>query len=108
LAANEWARLIEERSNGAMTVEVYPSAQLGSKSDVIDQMLAGDNVITLADGAFLADRGAKDMGIMFAPYIFESWDDVWRLVDSQWFADQSAIVEEQGLKVLTANWIYGD
>jgi tripartite ATP-independent transporter DctP family solute receptor len=108
LAANEWARLIEERSNGSMKVEVYPSAQLGSKSDVIDQMLAGDNVITLADGAFLADRGAKDLGIMFAPYVFESWDDVWRLVESDWFADQAAIVEDQGMKVLTANWIYGD
>lgn len=108
LAANEWARLIEERSNGAMKVEVYPSAQLGSKSDVIDQMIAGDNVITIADGGFLADRGAKDLGILFAPYIFESWDDCWKLTKSDWFSEQTAIVEEQGLKVITANWIYGD
>lgn len=108
LAANEWARLIEERSNGTMTVEVYPSAQLGSKSDVIDQMIAGDNVITIADGGFLADRGAKDLGILFAPYIFESWDDCWKLIESDWFKSQTDIVEETGLKVLTANWIYGD
>lgn len=108
LAAREWARLINERSNGSITVDVYPSAQLGSKSDVIDQMLAGDNVITLADGGFLADRGAKDMGILFAPYVFSSWEDVWKLTKSQWYADQLKIVEGAGLKVLTSNWIYGD
>lgn len=108
LAANEWARLVEERSNGTMKVEIFPSAQLGKKGDIIDQMLAGDNVITLADGAFLADRGAKDLGILFAPYVFSSWDDVWKLTSSDWYADQLKIVEGTGLKVLTSNWIYGD
>lgn len=108
LAANEWARLVEERSGGTMKVEVFPSAQLGSKSDVIDQMLAGDNVITIADGGFLADRGAKDLGILFAPYVFDSWDDVWRLTESDWYKEQLGIVEGTGLKVLTSNWMYGD
>lgn len=108
LAANEWAKLVEERSGGSMKVQVFPSAQLGKKGDIIDQMLAGDNVITIADGAFLADRGAKDLGILFAPYIFSSWDDVWKLTESDWYAEQLKIVEGTGLKVLTSNWIYGD
>ena len=108
LAVNEWKRLIEEKSNGSILVEIFPSSQLGSKNDLIDQMIAGDSVITLADGAFYADRGVKDFGIVFAPYLFDSWEECWKLVDSDWYADQSAQLEEKGLKILTSNWMYGD
>jgi tripartite ATP-independent transporter DctP family solute receptor len=108
LAVNEWKRLVEEKSNGTMKVEVFPSSQLGSKNDIIDQMLAGDSVITLADGAFYADRGVPDFGIVFGPYLFETWEDAWNLTKSDWYAEQSAKLEEQGLKILTSNWMYGD
>ncbi len=103
LAVNEWKRLLEEKSNGTMKMEVFPSSQLGSKNDIIDQMLAGSAVITLADGAFYADRGVPDFGITFGPYLFESWDDTWKLTESNWWADQSGMLEDKGLKILTAN-----
>ncbi len=108
LACNEWKRLIEERSNGSIKVELFPSSQLGSKNDLIDQMLAGSSVITLADGAFYADRGVPDFGITFGPYLFESWDECWKLIESDWWKEQTDKLEEQGLKMLAANWIYGD
>lgn len=108
LAANEWKKLVEEKSNGTMKIELFPSAQLGSKNDLIDQMLAGDSVITLADGAFYADRGVKDFGIVFGPYLFDSWEECWKLTESDWYKDQSAKLEEKGLKLLASNWMYGD
>ncbi|QZY54361.1 C4-dicarboxylate TRAP transporter substrate-binding protein [Crassaminicella profunda] len=108
LAANEWKKLVEERSNGTMKIELFPSAQLGSKNDLIDQMLAGDAVITLADGAFYADRGVKDFGIVFGPYLFDTWEECWKLTESDWYKEQSAKLEEKGLKLLASNWMYGD
>lgn len=108
VTANEWKRLIEERSNGSMKVELFPSSQLGSKNDLIDQMLAGDSVITLADGAFYADRGVPDFGIVFGPYIFDNWDQCWKLTESDWWQEQSDKLEEKGLKLLASNWMYGD
>lgn len=108
LACNEWKRLIEEKSNGSIKVEIFPSSQLGSKNDLIDQMLAGSSVITLADGAFYADRGVPDFGITFGPYLFDSWDECWKLIESDWWKEQTDKLEEKGLKVLAANWIYGD
>ncbi|MDR3258979.1 MAG: C4-dicarboxylate TRAP transporter substrate-binding protein [Fusobacteriaceae bacterium] len=107
-ACREWKRLIEEKSNGTMKVELFPSSQLGSKNDLIDQMIAGDSVITLADGAFYADRGVADMGITFGPYFFETWDEAWKLVKSDWWKSQSDLLEQKGLKIVAANWIYGD
>ena len=105
---NEWKRLVEEASNGEIKIELYPSSQLGSKNDIIDQMLAGDSVITIADGAFYAERGVPDFSILFAPYLFTSWDDCWTLIASDWYKEQSKKLEAKGLKLLTSNWVYGD
>lgn len=108
VAMNKWAELLEERTDGKMKMELYPSSQLGNKSELIDQMLAGSNVITLADGAFYADLGVEDFGIVFAPYLFDTWEDAWNLTESDWYAKQSSKLEEKGLKILSSNWKYGD
>ncbi|MCL1999876.1 MAG: C4-dicarboxylate TRAP transporter substrate-binding protein [Planctomycetes bacterium] len=103
----EWKRLVEERSKGTMSIQLFPSSQLGSKNDIMDQMIAGDSVITLADGAFFADRGVPDYSITFAPYLFATWDDAWRLFASDWHKEQMDKLEKLGLKVLVWNGIYG-
>lgn len=108
LACKEWKRLVEEESNGTMKVELYPSSQLGSKNDIMDQMLAGDSVITLADGSFFAERGAPDFDIIAAPYIFDDWDQCWKLLRSDWWKEQERILADNGMQMLAANWIYGE
>lgn len=108
LAVREWGRLIEERSKGSIKVKIYPSSQLGSKNELIDQMLAGMGVITLADGAFYADRGVADLGIVFGPYLFSTWEQAWTLTSSDWWKSQLTLLEKKGLKVIAANWVYGD
>ncbi|MCD8351783.1 MAG: C4-dicarboxylate TRAP transporter substrate-binding protein [Planctomycetaceae bacterium] len=108
LACREWKRLIEERSNGEITVELYPSSQLGSKNDLMDQMVAGDSVVTLCDGSFYSDRGAPDFNIVYAPYLFDTWDDCWKLTKSDWWKEQADKLEKNGIKLLTVNWIYGE
>jgi tripartite ATP-independent transporter DctP family solute receptor len=108
LAVKEWAKLIEQRSGGSIKVKIYPSSQLGSKNEIIDQMLAGMGVITLADGAFYADRGVADLGITFGPYLFSTWEQAWTLVASDWWKTQMGLLEKKGLKIVGANWVYGD
>lgn len=107
-AMHKWADLIKEKSNGTMELQLFPSSQLGSKNDLIDQMIAGSSIVTIADGAFYADRGVKDFGIVFAPYLFDTWDQCWALTKSDWYVQESKQLEDQGLKLLTSNWIYGD
>lgn len=108
LACNEWKNLLEEKSGGSIQVELFPSSQLGNKTDLIDQMIAGAPVCTIADGAFYAERGVPDFGIVFAPYLFDSWEECWKLTKSDWYQEQSAKLEENGLKLLASNWIYGE
>lgn len=105
---NKWKELLEEKSNGTMQIEAYPSSQLGNKNDLIDQMIAGQPVVTLADGAFYADRGVKDFGIVFGPFLFDNWDQCWKLTKSDWYAKESKQLEDNGLKIIASNWVYGD
>ncbi len=104
----KWQELVDEKSNGTLRLELFPDSQLGSKAELIDSMLLGEPVVTLADGAFYADYGVPDFGIVFGPFLFESWDECWKLIESDWYAEQCGKLEEKGLKLVGSNWIYGD
>lgn len=104
----KWAELLEEKSGGSMKMELFPSSQLGSKTDLIDQMHAGSPIITLADGAFYADQGVPDFGITFAPFLFDDWDQAWKLTESDWYAEQTQKLHDKGLVLLSSKWKYGD
>lgn len=108
LACHEWQKIIEQKSNGMMKIELFPSSQLGKKADLIDQMIVGSAVCTLADGAFYAERGVPDFGIVFGPYLFNTWDDCWKLTESDWYKEQIEKLAKNGLRVISSNWIYGD
>lgn len=108
LACQRWKELLEEQSGGEIQVELYPSSQLGSKSDIVNQEIAGDSVITLANGAFYADLGVSDFSVTFAPYLFRSWEDIEKLAESDWWAEQEEKLRETtGLVIVGSNWHYG-
>ena len=102
----KWKELLAARNTG-LTMEVFPDSQLGNKTDIIDQMLLGEPVMTLADGAFFADYGVPDMGIVFGPFLFDNWEQCWKLIESDWWKEQTAKLEEKGIKIAAANWAYG-
>ena len=106
LAVNEWARLFAEETNGEGELITFPSAALGAKKDVMEQMLYGSGIITLADGAFFADY-VPDFGIMMAPYLGNNYEDIFKLTKTPWFADLSKQLDGHGYHILAANWLYG-
>ena len=102
----KWQELLAAKDVD-LTIELFPDSQLGNKTDIIDQMLLGEPVMTLADGAFFADYGVPDMGIVFGPFLFDNWDQCWKLVESDWWAEQCAKLNDMGIKMIAANWAYG-
>ena len=71
-------------------------------------MLLGEPVMTLADGAFFADYGVPDMGIVFGPFLFANWDECWKLIQSDWWKEQCDKLNSMGIKLVAANWAYGE
>ena len=107
-AVEKWAELLKEESNGTMELKVFANSALGNKSKLIDQMVMGENVITIADGAYYADYGVPDLGILYGPFFFDDWDEVWKLIDSDWYKEQCGKLANKGLTVLGSNWVYGE
>ena len=106
-ALAKWQELLAARNTG-LTMEIFPDSQLGNKTDLIDQMLLGEPVMTLADGAFFADYGVPDMGIVFGPFLFANRDECWKLIQSDWWKEQCDKLNSMGLKIVAANWAYGE
>ena len=108
LGCQKWQELLEQKSGGTMKIELYPSSQLGSKDDIMDQMVAGEPVCTLTDGAFYADRGVPDMGIVFGPFLFDSWEQAFKLNSSPWYQEQAKKLEEVAhIHIVSTDWRYG-
>jgi TRAP-type transport system periplasmic protein len=106
VAAREWARLILERSDGRIVLQVFPSNQLGSQKDVTEQAMMGGNVIQITDAAFLMDF-VPDMGILAGPFLCNNYDEILFLVATDWWSGLKADIRLRGLRVLGDNWLYG-
>ncbi len=105
LAAKEWAKLVDERSKGEVQLQLFPSSQLGTLFEAMEQSLMGSNVISLADPGMLADY-VPDIGIMFCPYLSDDWDKVMKLYKTDWFKGLEKQLEEKGL-ISLSYWVYG-
>lgn len=106
-AALYWAQRLEEVSGGTMVLDVYDSSSLGSKNDLLDQLFAGDAVMVVGDGGFASDYGVTDMGITMGPYLFKSWEQVDKLVNSELWGELKGQMAEAGMTIVGDNWQYG-
>lgn len=106
-SVREWARLFKEATGGEGELRLFPSSQLGSKKDVMEQMRMGAALVTVTDGAFLADFGIPDFAIMMGPYLGDDYRDIIKLSKTEWFAGLKKQLEDQGLHMLDANWFFG-
>ena len=104
---DRWAELVAERTDGKVTIEVYPSSQLGIKADLLEMMLMGQNVCTITDGSYLMDY-VPDFGVVMGPFLFKDWSAMYKITASDWWAQQSELLSNEGLEIISTNWIYGE
>jgi len=74
-----FAELVKERSDGRITIDVFPSAQLGEEKAVIEQVQLGAIEFTRVSTGPMAEFN-KDFGVFSLPYIFENDDHVWKFL----------------------------
>jgi len=82
VAVQHMGELLEERTDGRICVEVFPSAQLGEEADTIEQTQLGVidmNRVSL--GPF--NNIIEETKVFSLPYIFRSIDHMHRVVDGE-------------------------
>lgn len=76
VGAREFARLVEEKTDGRYEIEVYAGGQLGEESEVIEQVQLGSIDLTRVNAIPLTEF-SDDIGVLAMPYLFEDEDEKW-------------------------------
>ncbi|WP_058484913.1 TRAP transporter substrate-binding protein [Defluviitalea phaphyphila] len=99
-AGQKLSELVEEKTNGAVRIEVYPNAQLGEEAETTEQVKAG--VLDLARvNVIQLTQYLKEYEVFTLPYMFSSDEHRWSVTDGE--IGQSInkkLAEETGINVL--------
>lgn len=102
-----WARRVQERTSGGLTIRVFHSAQLGVEEDIIEQMRQGAAIGQNTDAARLGTY-VRGMAVLNGPYFAETIEDVAKLAESptlrRW---QQELAASHGLQVVCFDWVQG-
>jgi tripartite ATP-independent transporter DctP family solute receptor len=80
LGDKKFAELVEERTDGRIKIEVYPSAQLGDEKSVLEQVQLGAIEFTRINSSPLAEFNNQFTPIGL-PYVFESEEHLWNFLN---------------------------
>lgn len=104
----EVAERVEERTDGELVLEVYPSGQIGSTGDTAEQAASGENVIAFMDASIIAQLGADDFGILGGPFLFDGHEEVNTFLESGQFDGMAQdVADEVGIHLLSMGWLDG-
>ena len=101
IAANSFAKEIEEKTNGAVKAEVYPAGQLGGDGQLVESMVldAGTVDIVITDASNFGTV-VPDMNISGLPFLFSDFDAAWAFMDGEIEAAAEAQLVDLGIRVL--------
>lgn len=98
-AAQKLAEELEDRSDGRMKMELYPGGQLGSDSDMVQQLETGSLQFAFITNAFLTSK-SDAFSAWFAPYLFDSYEETLEASNSDVAKKILATLDDQGIKAM--------
>ena len=112
----KFAELMKERTNGAVTVHVFPANQLGSEKDMVEQVKNGVIHIALTGPSMLAQfQGWGPIGVLGMPYVLkgDSEDELRpkliKVARGPLMAElNERAARESGIRILDMGWWYGE
>ncbi|MBA2318998.1 MAG: TRAP transporter substrate-binding protein [Euzebyales bacterium] len=86
--ADHFAELVEERTGGAVTVDVFPDSQLGDFTDIFAGMQIGE-VDMFYEGISIYPTvdGAEAFLVTSVPFIWDSYDQMLEVMASDYYQD---------------------
>lgn len=94
--AEKFNEELQARSNGRMSVEIFPNSQLGTEADMLQQMETGSLDFGFITNAYLSTR-AEEFNAWFMPFLFEDLADASEARHSEPAKQMLKNLESQGL-----------
>lgn len=104
-ATVQFCENVTARTNGEIKFEIYPNNELGDPPTVLEQNILGVIDMTSPTQGSL-DKYSKKFAAVMCPFVFDSYEHAWAVLDGpfqEWVADD---LEAQGLKLI-GTWEYG-
>ena len=98
--AEEFARLVSEKTNGDVKIEVYGAASIGTQKETAEMCSMGTLDFALVLTSVLAPYDAR-WGVTMVPYLFQDMEHCWRVYDSEVGEEMYGWTDGSGLEVLS-------
>ena len=103
---HSFAARLNERSGGRITLNIFTGDQLGPQKKVNEMIKGGARVMSVTDYGQLS-QFVPDLGILAGPYLYGSADEAKKLFASDVFKDMSGRLEQQGMKLIVSDGLFG-
>ena len=98
-AAKKFAEELETRSDGRMTMDLYPGGQLGGEPDMVQQLETGSLDFGFITTAYLTAR-SDAFSAWFAPFLFDSYEAAYEAKDTEVAKKILSTLDDQNLRAL--------
>src|SRR5665648_140019 len=99
IAAEKFADLVKERTNGAYTIEIYPNGSLGDERTMLESMQMGTlDMGIITSGPF--SNFVSEMGVLDMPFLFSSNESAYKILDGEVGQELLGKLEDANLKGL--------
>ena len=106
--AEQVGQRISERTDGRLAFQMFPSAQLGTTTDSLEQASQGLPIITYTSASFMAQFGVPELAAIEGPFAVSNAEEGDRLASSDLLEGYyDALAETAGIRVLALNWFDG-
>ena len=103
LGAKRFAKLVQERTNGRITVQVQGSGQLGSDTETLQSVQSGSLALTANSQGPLATV-VKQVALFGLPFLFSEPQQAYKVVDGAVGEKMSKLVEQEGQGLMLLSW----
>lgn len=99
LAAEKFKEIVEDKTNGAYTIEIHPNGELGDEATLLESMAADTlDMGIVTSGPFV--NFAPEMGVLDMPFLFGSNDEAHAVLDGEVGQELLGTLENADLKGL--------
>ena len=99
VAAEKFAELVKERTNGEYIIEIYPNGTLGGEADMLEQMSMGMLDMGIITAGPFVNYSAM-MGVLDMPFLFASNEEAYKILDGEIGKELLDTLEDANLKGL--------
>lgn len=106
IGAEQFKKLVEERSNKEIIVNIFPQAQLGSERDSIEGVRMGTLEMTAIAAAGALPSFVPETGVLAMPYVLHTRPQTYAILDGAFGQELNKYIEKKGL-INLAFWEVG-